>query len=107
MEELSVVTVVSNRMPDAASGGDDGGDPPDAGARLGAAAGSPADRRAAALDGRTRQQCLLLMVPITPDPKVLSSLEGLLCDMAKPPDMDFKVASVIPFRKLTGVHFAR
>ena len=107
MEERSVVTVASGRMPETVSSGGGGGGRPDAGAALGARAGSPADRRAAAMDGRTRQQSLLLMVPITPGKDVLLSLEDLLREIANTPEEDSGGHPVIPFGKVAGVHFAR
>src|SRR4051794_39842979 len=64
------------------------------------------DVRAAAQDGRTRQESLLLMVPIRP--AELPRLERLLAEIADPPGgEDLEVNPVIPFRRITSIHFAR
>src|SRR5207248_7336537 len=64
------------------------------------------DVREAAGDGRTRQESLLLVVPInTAD---LPRLEQLLADIAKPPGgEDLEVNATIPFRRIGSIHFAR
>ena len=58
-----------------------------------------------AMDGRTSQRSLLLVAPIRAGNDVLSSLETLLAAIETPQDLAFD--PVIPFKRLTGVHFAR
>lgn len=59
----------------------------------------------AAMDGRTSQRSLLLIAPIKAGKDVLSSLEKLLATIESPQDPELN--PVIPFRRLTGVHFLR
>src|SRR5258705_631800 len=59
----------------------------------------------AATDGRTCQRSLLLVAPIKAGQDVLSSLEKLLAAIEAPQDLEFN--PVIPFRRLTSVHFLR
>jgi Dyp-type peroxidase family len=59
----------------------------------------------AAMDGRTSQRSLLLVAPIRAGHDVLSSLETLLAAIEAPQDLEFD--PVIPFRRLTSVHFLR
>ncbi|HEX8696844.1 MAG TPA: hypothetical protein VF746_30780 [Longimicrobium sp.] len=57
-------------------------------------------------DGRTRQDSLLLMVPVKAGH--YAALEKLLGDVANPPaGEDLEINPIIPFAKLRTVHFAR
>ncbi|HEX7243074.1 MAG TPA: hypothetical protein VF263_22515, partial [Longimicrobiaceae bacterium] len=56
-------------------------------------------------DGRTRQDSLLVMVPIRSGME--PSLRALLAGIANPPGGDLEINPVIPFLELKTVHFAR
>jgi len=65
------------------------------------------DLESAAHDGRTSQASLLVMPRIKAGEANMNSLLALLQRVAKPEDADMELNPVIPFAKLTTVHFLR
>lgn len=87
---------VDARLPAGASAGPATGD-----ARL-------ADEGRLQSDGRTKHGSLLISAAITDDDRTMSSLVALLESIAHPAHgIDLEENPVVPFRRLTSVHFAR